>query len=78
MGEVNAALNMSDKQFKAKYNHTKPDYSDEIIFHCRIGRRSENAAINATKLGYTKYDKQIKLLFDFHALKIKNLFLLIF
>lgn len=54
VGEVHTALEMSDRQFKTKYNRNKPNLSDEIIFHCKIGRRSENAAIAATKLGYTK------------------------
>lgn len=54
VGEIGTALSMSDRQFQAKYNASKPNLDDEIIFHCRIGRRSENAAIIATKLGYTK------------------------
>lgn len=54
VGEVTTALSLTDRQFKTKYNRNKPDFSDEIIFHCRIGRRSENAAIAASKLGYTK------------------------
>lgn len=54
VGEVHAALEMSDHQFKSKYSRSKPSSSDEIIFHCKIGKRSENAAIAATKLGYTK------------------------
>lgn len=54
VGEVDAALNMSDRQFKTKYNRNKPDVTDEIIFHCKVGMRSENAAITAIKLGYIK------------------------
>lgn len=54
VGEINTALSMSDRQFKTKYNRNKPESTDEIIFHCKIGMRSENAAIAATKLGYTK------------------------
>ncbi|XP_031618484.1 rhodanese domain-containing protein CG4456-like [Contarinia nasturtii] len=53
LGEVNTALNLSDSQFKKKYSRNKPGPTDEIIFHCKIGMRSENAAIAATKLGYT-------------------------
>lgn len=45
---------MSDRQFKTKYNRNKPDVTDELIFHCKIGKRSEYAAITATKLGYKK------------------------
>lgn len=46
---------MKAAQFQAKYNRSKPNFNDEIIFHCKIGRRSENAARIASKLGYTKY-----------------------
>lgn len=54
VGEVNTALSLSDSQFKTKFNRTKPNFNDEVIFHCKIGMRSENAAIAASKLGYTK------------------------
>lgn len=54
VGDIPAALSLSDKQFKTKYQRNKPDFSDEIIFHCKAGIRSENAAIAAIKLGYTK------------------------
>ncbi|XP_055322401.1 rhodanese domain-containing protein CG4456-like isoform X2 [Sitodiplosis mosellana] len=53
LGEVNTALSLSDGQFKTKYNRSKPKLTDEVIFHCRIGMRSENAAIAANKLGYS-------------------------
>lgn len=54
VGEVNAAFSMKSAQFEAKYNRAKPNSNDEVIFHCKIGRRSENAAIIASKLGYAK------------------------
>lgn len=54
VGDIPTALSLSDRQFKTKYQRDKPDFSDEIIFHCKLGIRSENAAIAAMKLGYTK------------------------
>lgn len=68
VGEVNAAFGMKSAQFQAKYNRNKPNFSDEIIFHCKIGKRSENAAIAASKLGYTKYVILTLMLFFYQNL----------
>lgn len=38
--------------FKAKYGRDKPQRNTEIIFHCKIGRRSHSAAEIANSLGY--------------------------
>ncbi|KAM7360141.1 rhodanese domain-containing protein CG4456-like [Cochliomyia hominivorax] len=38
--------------FRAKYGRDKPDKNTEIIFHCKIGKRSQNAAELARSLGY--------------------------
>lgn len=54
VGDIPTAFGMSDRQFKTKYQRNKPDLSDEIIFHCKIGKRSESAAIAVSKIGYTK------------------------
>lgn len=54
MGDVATVLNWSDEQFKAKYKRNKPKHTDEIIFHCKLGMRSENAAIAANQLGFSK------------------------
>lgn len=54
LGQVSEELsaNMDKKAFKAKYGRDKPDENTEIIFHCKIGRRSQNAAELAKSLGY--------------------------
>lgn len=54
VGDVATVLNWSGEQFKAKYKRNKPKYTDEIIFHCKLGIRSENAAIAANQLGFSK------------------------
>lgn len=54
VGDIPAALSLNNRQFKTKYQREKPILSDEIIFYCKAGIRSENAAIAAMKLGYTK------------------------
>lgn len=54
LGQVAEELsaNMDEGVFKAKYGRDKPDGNTEIIFHCKIGRRSQNAAELAKSLGY--------------------------
>ncbi|TMW44623.1 hypothetical protein DOY81_010300 [Sarcophaga bullata] len=54
LGQVAEELsaNMDKGVFKAKYGRDKPDGNTEIIFHCKIGRRSQNAAELAKSLGY--------------------------
>ncbi|XP_061395013.1 rhodanese domain-containing protein CG4456-like [Musca vetustissima] len=46
LGEVEKVLagNVDAKAFKAKYGRDFPSKNTEIIFHCKIGRRSHNAA----------------------------------
>uniref|UniRef100_A0A1L8EDG3 Putative heat shock protein n=1 Tax=Haematobia irritans TaxID=7368 RepID=A0A1L8EDG3_HAEIR len=39
--------------FKAKYGRDRPNKDTEIIFHCKIGKRSNSAAEIARSLGYT-------------------------
>lgn len=55
VGDIQATLNWSSSQFKAKFSRDKPQQADEIIFYCKLGMRSEKAAIAATQLGYSKY-----------------------
>lgn len=38
--------------FKAKYGREKPAKNSEIIFHCKIGKRSQHAAELAKTLGF--------------------------
>ncbi|KAM7361098.1 rhodanese domain-containing protein CG4456-like [Cochliomyia hominivorax] len=54
LGQVGQELAASvDKAaFKAKYGRDKPEKNSEIIFHCRSGKRSQNAAELARTLGY--------------------------
>ncbi|GBP88614.1 Rhodanese domain-containing protein CG4456 [Eumeta japonica] len=44
--------NVDRDTFKAKYGREKPEKNSEIIFHCRIGKRSQNAAELARTLGF--------------------------
>ncbi|KAL5280288.1 TSTD3.2 family protein [Megaselia abdita] len=53
LGEVEKALQLSDDKFKALYGHSKPKQDDYVIFHCKLGRRSQTASETAAKLGYT-------------------------
>uniref|UniRef100_A0A1A9ZLA2 Rhodanese domain-containing protein n=1 Tax=Glossina pallidipes TaxID=7398 RepID=A0A1A9ZLA2_GLOPL len=41
-----------ESTFKAKYGRDKPTIDTELIFHCKVGRRSHNAAEIAQQLGY--------------------------
>ncbi|XP_037896861.1 rhodanese domain-containing protein CG4456-like [Glossina fuscipes] len=41
-----------DSMFKTKYGRDKPKIDTELIFHCKVGRRSHNAAEIAQQLGY--------------------------
>ncbi|XP_065359566.1 rhodanese domain-containing protein CG4456-like [Calliphora vicina] len=54
LGQVAEELseNVDKGAFKAKYGRDKPDKNTEIIFHCKIGKRSQNAAELARSLGY--------------------------
>nr|XP_020447705.1 thiosulfate sulfurtransferase/rhodanese-like domain-containing protein 1 isoform X2 [Monopterus albus] len=50
---VGTALEMNPEEFLAKYGVTKPPLdAPELVFYCRIGRRSEMATNKAHSLGY--------------------------
>lgn len=53
VGEVEKALQLSEDKFKTLYGHPKPKPNDYVIFHCKLGRRSQTASEAAVKLGYT-------------------------
>lgn len=55
VADVATILDWPSSQFKAKFNRDKPQPTDELIFYCKIGMRSEKAAIAATRLGFAKY-----------------------
>ncbi|XP_034486695.1 rhodanese domain-containing protein CG4456 [Drosophila innubila] len=52
LGNVSQELAVSDQLFKSKYGRNKPKSDTEIIFHCKIGKRSLKAAEAANALGY--------------------------
>lgn len=53
LGDVEKALQLSDGKFKTLYGHSKPKNGDYVIFHCKIGKRSQTASETAVRLGYT-------------------------
>lgn len=53
LGEVEKALQLPEDKFKAQYGHSKPKPEDYVIFHCRLGRRSQTASETAAKLGFS-------------------------
>lgn len=53
LGEVEKALQMPEDKFKTLYGHAKPKPDDYVIFHCKLGRRSQTASETAVKLGYS-------------------------
>ncbi|KAH8243015.1 hypothetical protein KR032_003715 [Drosophila birchii] len=52
LGVVSQELAASEQVFKSKYGREKPLPDTEIIFHCKIGKRSLKAAQSAAALGY--------------------------
>lgn len=54
LGQVTEELGpgVDNSVFRAKYGRDKPEKNTEIIFHCKIGRRSLSAAEKAKTLGY--------------------------
>jgi len=52
LGEVEAAFDLSDNEFKEKYKFDKPSKTDNLIFHCRSGGRSDMATKYAKSKGY--------------------------
>jgi rhodanese-related sulfurtransferase len=59
LGELQAALAMSDSDFKKRYKFDKPKPTQEVIFSCRSGKRSANASTIAESVGYTKVTNYI-------------------
>lgn len=56
MGELKKALSdyTTPEVFEQLYGHIKPDKENQIIFSCRSGKRAEEAAQEAIKLGFKK------------------------
>ncbi|KAH8392616.1 heat shock protein 67B2-like [Drosophila serrata] len=52
LGVVSQELAASGQVFKSKYGREKPEPDTEIIFHCKIGKRSLKAAESAAALGF--------------------------
>ncbi|KAH8292377.1 hypothetical protein KR054_009064 [Drosophila jambulina] len=52
LGVVSQELAASGQAFKSKYGREKPQPDTEIIFHCKIGKRSLKAAESAAALGF--------------------------
>ncbi|KAG5669947.1 hypothetical protein PVAND_000236 [Polypedilum vanderplanki] len=53
LGQLEDELKLSDSEFQAKYQRNKPNPSDELIFHCKLGGRAQKAAEAAIGLGFT-------------------------
>jgi len=51
------AAEFPENEFKKLFNRNKPKLDSEIIFMCKIGRRSHNALEISRKLGYKKRPK---------------------
>lgn len=52
---VEAAFSMEPEEFKAKYGKPKPPmHSQELVFHCYMGKRGGMATEKAQNLGYVK------------------------
>lgn len=56
VGEVDTVLGAAYKGsvFEERFNRKKPQTGDQMIFFCRIGVRSNTAAVKAKELGYSK------------------------
>lgn len=52
LGIVSQELAVSDQVFKSRYGRDKPKADTEIVFHCKIGKRSLKAAEAASALGF--------------------------
>ena len=64
MGDVtNALLNLSEKDFKEKFNKEKPSKNTKIILSCRSGKRSGMVQEEIQKLGYKKYTNYLHILY---------------
>ncbi|XP_004073219.1 thiosulfate:glutathione sulfurtransferase [Oryzias latipes] len=52
---VESAFKLPPEDFKSKYGKTKPEKdSQDLVFHCQMGRRGETATKQARQLGYSK------------------------
>ncbi|XP_038050246.1 thiosulfate sulfurtransferase 18-like [Patiria miniata] len=55
LGDLADALNLPQDKFESKYGHPKPEsVDDDIVFHCRSGKRSMTAINIAKEIGYSK------------------------
>lgn len=52
LSELHEALNMSAEDFKSHYGFDLPSKEERVIFHCRTGGRSAQAAEYAETLGF--------------------------
>lgn len=69
VARVKEAMELSPADLQLQYGVEVHSYDDEIIFHCRAGRRGQAACDIATAAGYKKYppgfDKQFGSIFDY-------------
>ncbi|XP_018420419.1 PREDICTED: thiosulfate sulfurtransferase/rhodanese-like domain-containing protein 3 [Nanorana parkeri] len=54
LGDLQAALQLSPKEFEAKYHVKLPEKSNTVVFSCLAGIRSGRALEVATSLGYSR------------------------
>ncbi|KAM5163771.1 thiosulfate sulfurtransferase/rhodanese-like domain-containing protein 3 [Mantella aurantiaca] len=54
MGDLSAALQLTPKEFEAKYHNKLPAKSNTVVFSCLAGIRSGRALDVATSLGYNR------------------------
>jgi len=56
LGDVQKSFSSetSAEEFSHLYNHTKPNFKDQIILSCQSGKRAQIAAETLVKLGYTQ------------------------
>ncbi|KAG5680028.1 hypothetical protein PVAND_009561 [Polypedilum vanderplanki] len=52
LNEVADKLAITNEEFKKIYNREKPNFETEIIFHCKIGMRSQKAAELLRQIGF--------------------------
>lgn len=52
MPTLEEVLNLSDSEFKERFNRKKPAKEDEVVFHCKMGGRAGKATELAMSLGY--------------------------
>lgn len=54
--EIQEAFQLSSEDFKAKYSVSKPALEDDnITFHCRTGKRAQEAIQMLQAMGFTRY-----------------------